>query len=465
MTNAERGRLDRLLDGDLPPAEWGAAQELLETEVEAVAYLAERAALVSNLRRSLKRRRLQNNALTVIGNSCRDGSDGPAIGRTCWRRASLFWAAAIFLVLLVALGALLHRGPAQPQVAVADRGDGGPVVEVVASQDAVPPQDWKAGTRAPMRRLTLASGRVALRLPGGVSLDLAGPLEADLASASELRLSRGKVAANVDDGETRFVVQTAQARVVDRGSSFGVAVGGSNETDVAAFDGAVEIVYPAQDAESPKPILTLNEGEAVRVDASRKPRRLKMIALGADARSFRDHAASEIVEDVRDNVTAANFHRYYGLLSGGMNEGARLYTTGHNRTWHALPGQPFPRDLLGADVICTFSADRRAENLEITLVLNQPCELYVLCDARSPAPAWLREGFVETGLIVRSGPWTPRATLPATSAGVSDEAAYVPHAVWRKVVAKPGPVVLGPPRSPGTSGPQAMYGIAVKGLH
>ena len=62
MNEADRQQLDRLLDDDLSPEERNAVRGLLEADPEAVAYLADRAILVSDLRRSLKRRQLQRDA-------------------------------------------------------------------------------------------------------------------------------------------------------------------------------------------------------------------------------------------------------------------------------------------------------------------------------------------------------------------------------------------------------------------
>ncbi|HSI32057.1 MAG: hypothetical protein ACAI43_09215 [Phycisphaerae bacterium] len=471
MTDADRELLNRLLDEDLSPAEAEATRTLLENDAAAAEYFAERAALVSDLRRSLKRRRLQEETLAAVA-----GGERPTIGgrqgarATRWFRPSWISAAAVLVIMSMVGVAFLRNRASDGGTHVVGGGD--TVVEVVETQDAVSAQKWNVGSHIPVRKIALTSGRIGLRLPGGVSLDLAGPIEADLASARELRLSRGQVTAHGSaDGAQNFVVQTAQARV-ERGRSFAVAVGSSNQTDVVALDGGVDVNSSGQEGRAEQPKLMLAEGEAVRFDASGTPKRLKMVALSPDARSLAGPAASAVVADVRDNVAAADFRGYYGLLSGGMGEGARAYTTGHTRTWHALPGQSFPAELLGADVVCTFSVDRQEPNLQITVVVTQPCMLYVLADARATPPAWLAAEFEDTGMRMRSGPWVPRgAQSPAEPAGLA--AAHVPHVVWRKRIPQAGPVVLGPPRDAtvvaapkrgAVVGAPAMYGIAVKRL-
>jgi hypothetical protein len=176
-------------------------------------------------------------------------------------------------------------------------------------------------------------------------------------------------------------------------------------------------------------------------------------------------SASDVVSAVTDNVTDYSFRGYYGLLRGGMSEGARVYTTGHTRTWHPLPGETFPDELVGADGLCTFGMDGGEENLQITLSIARPCDLYVMADARVPAPEWVQQQFLDTGHRLRSGPWIPRAVPEEDYARFyADESAYVPYRVWKKRIAMPGAVVLGAPIAKPTNRKTAMYGIAVKGL-
>jgi hypothetical protein len=172
-----------------------------------------------------------------------------------------------------------------------------------------------------------------------------------------------------------------------------------------------------------------------------------------------------VVGAVTDNVADTTFRGYYGLLRGGMGEGARVYTTGHTHTWHALPGGSFPEELIGADGICTFGVDGKEAGLQITLQISQACDLYVMTDARVPAPEWVAKEFTDTGLHLRSGPWIPRGVPPEEYARFSaDESAYVPYTVWKKRIAVPGPVLLGSPVPDAGSKKAAMYGIAVKAI-
>ena len=448
MNTPDRQILDRLLDDDLSPAERGPILARLEADVEATVYLAERSLLLANLRASLERRRLQRAVAVAVPGAARPAWFGP------W--GPVQWAVAGALLILFTLGGYLARGPRGSAAAV--------VAEVVESQAAVPEAMWQAGARVSLRQVVLASGRVGLRLPNGVSLSLEGPLRAEFVSASRLRLRQGKATADVGKNGKGFIIETANARVVDLGTRFGVAVGASNETDVVVFEGKVDVFDPARRTAKSEPKITLGEGEAIRVGDSRKRRPVRMVALGADAQTLQGGAVSDIVGDVTDNLVAVGSQRFYGLVRASMGEGARLYTTGHSRTWHAPPGEAFPRELIGADVVCTFSAARREQDLEITIGVTRPCVLYVFPDARQPLPGWLRRDFTDTGLRLRSGPWLPRGVDPASLPPGEEEKTCVPYGVWKRTLARPGPVVLGTPCAPGHDDRLAMYGIAVKAL-
>jgi hypothetical protein len=455
MNDSERQQLDRLLDGDLPLGERDAVQQRLVADAEAATYFAKRALLVSDLRRSLKRRRLQHDTMAMILESNPHLPDSSPTRLSRWGLAPMACVAAALLLLLTLAGFLLHTRSTLRSTVMA---------EIVESHDAAPLQDWQAGRRVAIGPIVLTSGRVGLRLPSGVLLDLVGPLRAELTAANQLRLWQGQATADVGETGKGFSIETVNVRVVDLGTRFGVAVGPSNETDVVVFEGKVEVFDPGKQRAAQQIPLTLGEGEAIRVDDSRKPQRARMVTLSPDARSLRGGAVSDIVADVKDNIVQGDFHRYYGLLRGGMGEGARLYTTGHTRTWHALPGASFPQELLGGDVVCTSSANKREADLQITLMINRPCEVYVLPDAAAPVPQWLQRDFIDTGLRLRSGPWTPRGIMSDPQADDTDGKTYVEHAVWKRLISQPGPVVLGSPRPGKQSGSQAMYGIVVKSL-
>ena len=177
------------------------------------------------------------------------------------------------------------------------------------------------------------------------------------------------------------------------------------------FEGKVEVFDPVKQSASQPPKTTLTEGDAIPVG--------RLAQAAADQNDLarprcpivRQRSQFRIVADVSDNVVQDDFHRYYACCA----------TAWARERGCIPPGIPAPgtrrpcfisSGAFGADVICTFSADRRETDLEITLTINRPCELYVLPDTRAPVPEWLQRDFVDTGLRLRSGPWTPRGTSP-----------------------------------------------------
>lgn len=98
MNEIERQQVDLFFDGDLPSAEAEALLKRLEDDPEAVAYLAERSLLHNDLRRSIKRRKVQQWAMAaaVEESSASRGSRNAASGRP--------WAALVAASIGVALG-------------------------------------------------------------------------------------------------------------------------------------------------------------------------------------------------------------------------------------------------------------------------------------------------------------------------------------------------------------------------
>lgn len=334
-------------------------------------------------------------------------------------------------------------------------------VEVVAAQA----ESFRAGDRLTCRALELERGSLSFRLDSGALVDVSGPARLELISPMHLRVIQGVVTADIGQGAKGFVIDTAQARVVDLGTRFSVSAEALTGTQVVVFEGEIEVFDPSGKITRERPKITLTEGEALRLRPASRPDRLRMVPLQPNARSMRDGHRTDIVSNIEDNVTDAGFRGYYGLLRGGFGEGARAYTTGHTRTWHAMPGESFPADLLGADGICTFGMDGKEANLEISLHISRPCNVYIMADARTAAPEWLQEAFTDTEFRLRCGPWIPRGTpKDAHSRYYADPAAYVPYTVWRRRVVAPSVVKLGSPLTHYRPKSQAMYGIAVKAL-
>ncbi len=324
---------------------------------------------------------------------------------------------------------------------------------------------YRVGEHRRGRVIEIGGGELQIQLSSGAVVSLTGPATLRLWDAMHVRLLRGCATVDVGTRARGFVVDTPTAHVVDLGTRFGVSADGVQATEVAVFEGKVEVYQPSRNKGTERqPEAVLLAGEAVRVGGRREPVRVKLIALGRESNSMDATRASDLVSGVTDNVAEPGFRGYYGLARGDMGEGAEVYTTGHARKWHPLKGETFPAELERADAIRTFSFDRSVADLEITLQITRPCDLYVMLDVRAPAPEWVRQDFVNTGHRIRSGPWIPRETPPAeVPRWYQDEKSYYAFAVWKRRVAVPGPVTLGSPLNPESPEDKPfMYGLAVK---
>ena len=108
MNESERQLVDLYLDGELPEAECSALLERLETDPQAVAYLAERTLLLSDLRRSVKRRNLQQWAVASTVEQRPHLGTARSHSRFPWLQWRPLTAAAAGVVLGVFSGSLVY---------------------------------------------------------------------------------------------------------------------------------------------------------------------------------------------------------------------------------------------------------------------------------------------------------------------------------------------------------------------
>ncbi len=314
------------------------------------------------------------------------------------------------------------------------------------------------GEKLPLRELGLVSGFLRVRLESGVTLDLVAPVQAEFVSDMHVKLTRGQVTADVGEHGKGFVIETPQTRAVDLGTRFSMSVSESSSTDVAVFEGRVDLTTLTK-----TPVASLSAGDAVRV-TPQAAERLPLLQISGDERDWRIGSGKGfgVITDVRDNVVTPGFHRYYTITHAGMEEGAHAYSNRLNPCWHALAGETMPSWLRGADIVGTFSVDRKKRSFAITLTLGRPASVFVLCDVRQPAPEWLTGSFQDTGTRLMLGPWNVGKTASALK--TNGEPAFILCAVWRRDISHPGEVMLGPPAEFGQRAQSAMYGIAAKAL-
>ena len=333
--------------------------------------------------------------------------------------------------------------------------------QVIASQGATlhdSAQLLSPGESIELKTLNLQTGWVRLKLPRGVIFDVYGPAKGHFENDTRFHLASGRINVDVGPNGKGFTVVTATAEVVDLGTQFGIEVNEGFDARVAVFSGEVE-VHSLDRKSSPR---LLVEGEGVQVGSSGLSSRLMSIDIPDRSDSAVPSLNRSLEFAIHDNQTTADNLRYYGIINGGMREGARVYTTLSSVRWSSPAGQPFPAELTGASLIQTFNNDRNQEELEINLRVKSASTVFVMFDRRYQPPSWLQERFVKTNHTLISGPWKPVAIvhdlLPDSLGNY-----YVHYHVWQADLDDNEVITLGESvNSESREDLRAMYGIAVK---
>ena len=321
---------------------------------------------------------------------------------------------------------------------------------------------FTAGDQVDLRTLVLPEGTVDLRLPSGVMLECQSPLMARFEHPMRLHLSQGRIDIDVGEEGAGFTVVTPVGEVVDLGTRFAVNASVDGEVRVAVLSGQVELRSQKVGT------VSLVDGEAIRLSGSQAPRRLHSVEI-------RNHGIdhdrkNSIIHSVSDNVDLPKTRRFYGLVPCGMRDGVRAF---RDRTpkWESDPGEDFPEELLGADLIQTFQTHRFQRKFQLQFSTTQPSRVYVFYDARYSPPGWLARDFVNTGIQIRSVGWRPTSIV---TRGIEADAwgnVSIPHDIWCRDINRSTSVVLGPPvlsekdlnaTSEFEGMKPSMYGIAVQ---
>ncbi len=333
---------------------------------------------------------------------------------------------------------------------------------VVEVERTSPNTGLPIGQRVPLRHIQFAQGTARLRLESGVVMDCTAPFDARFESHSRLRLFEGRL--NVDVGERGFgfTVVMVAGEVVDLGTAFGIEAARDGSASVAVLSGKVEVKQRHRAALSPV------EGEGVRFRRRQLPQRLQSVRLeehcGVTRRDWSAPAAETLVGDVMDNLTLPGLNRYYAIISGGMRSGATAFADRVPPRWLPDPGEAFPAELKGGDLVQTFHEQRQTPDFQLRLQLLRPAVIYVLHDPRHAAPEWLARDFVKTQMRLRSGPWPASAPITVGLEPLSNGQIYVSYEVWRREQPAPGTLALGSPFTHRRSGLPSMYGLVVKPL-
>jgi len=334
-------------------------------------------------------------------------------------------------------------------------------IEVVQNFDAAP-ADWAAGRKMRVEHVTIVRGSLQLRLSSGVKMDVTAPAEMRLLDHMHVRVLYGRVTADVGEHGKGFVIETPQTKVVDLGTRFGVDASNAAHTDVVVFEGQVEL-YEKGVSER---VALLNKGEGLRVGSHRRASRIVSVT-GPDelnAWSAQSHPAkSAVITAVTDSMVTndegakkwPSLRNFYRIVPAGLRDGALAFADEIDQ-WQAVPPS-----LAGADLVRTFAVDGFNWWMQMSVIIQQPAEVFVFVDMRNEVPAWLSQNFTNTG---------EKITLNRISHQAPQRVAdRFEFAVWKKTVTQPGEVKLGapypnPPADKKSFQPNRMFGVAAKTL-
>lgn len=299
-----------------------------------------------------------------------------------WRLSS---AAAVLAVLVFAVASWvwLREPPRQPVAKAA------PVFAVVRETLR---GRWADGREVRVSEnvgrgsLKLQSGLISLAGADCVELLVEGPAIAEWLSDQRLRLTSGSVVVRMPQGRSGFVVETAQMRVTDLGTEFGVSVSPSGDERVQVYNGRVR-AETAASGEAQE----LHAGSALQCSADgelapaafvedRFTRRMPRTAPATPGGPLYNRSVLESVEVVRATSEVsvdgrlAEWNRgaffrsaceppyaaTYFVHGGMMYDAAHLYVAAH-------VGDPEPMrnaaragfQFAGGSVIVRLAADRR----------------------------------------------------------------------------------------------------------
>ncbi len=157
----------------------------------------------------------------------------PSTERPAFFRSAPFWAAAAASVTL-AIGAFFFHKASGPA----------PVATLVqaanckwAGSDLPTAEQSKLGPGT----LALVEGIATIEFKNGARVTIEAPTTLEILSAMRCRLVEGSVVAEVPEPAHGFTIDTAEMKLVDLGTKFGLTAGATGSSHVIVFDGEVRI--------------------------------------------------------------------------------------------------------------------------------------------------------------------------------------------------------------------------------
>jgi hypothetical protein len=314
--------------------------------------------------------------------------------------------------------------------------------------------------------LRFQSGWINLFFDNGAELLIEGPADVEFVTSQKVFARQGKLAARIGPEAVGFRIDTPHAKVIDRGTAFGVSVDGNSHTSVVVYEGIVDLDVVG---DSKLPRRRLATGEALSVNRQGKLSRITTVGTAEFLEPPKVRVLGEqsnrLITSVSDNVRSLQTAKYYRIIPNGFTEDCRAFVD-RLHEWNGMDVRGLPPFLVGGDYVMTFNDDKLTKGVAIAVDISQPCNFYVLIDDRLPLPEWLKQDFVDTNWDVGCDEgWEDKKLEVALGAGQSVDHSF---SVWRRIIRQPTTVLLGSlnqePPPPGVKADWSMYGIVVTPL-
>lgn len=248
--------------------------------------------------------------------------------------SSFLLAAAVVLVGLTLMAIWRIPNLGRPQMAGGleeinpQRGDASPPARIAGATEAknAEGEPYAADTLIPYGKWHhLATGWLELETVLGARMTLEAPASFVMVDSNSVRLALGQLSAAVPARAKGLTVLTPTARVVDRGTEFGVRVAGQGTTEVHVFQGRVDVTSTralrqgAGDAALNVNTVKLSADMAVRVLATRQDEET-FETIPSDRSAFLRLSPSGAGDDAFEAVPVVRYWYSAGKLTDDHGE-------------------------------------------------------------------------------------------------------------------------------------------------
>ena len=408
-------------------------------------------------------------------------------------KSVLVWAIAAALMIVLPLGyrAVEHmwdHGSSGPFISDPLAMSDAPVSEarqvatLVLSNEA----EWyeSEGSIADLSRLNvgqelrLTDGSVELVFDSGAEALVLAPCHVVIQGEGQILGHYGRISARVGESGKGFRIDTPVAKVTDLGTEFGVSIVDGGLTEVAVFEGEVDLeveVSGEQDLAVPE-TNRLVQGEGLRIDRFGKTSRLVSIdntRLPTVRQLPPVFERPRVISEVRDNISERDpsIRSFYRIGHSALREDSLAFVD-RTHQWNGIDSKGLPKQLIGADYVMPFNDDKFATDLQVSVTLERPATLYVFLSDKIGVPTWLSNEFVDTGLKIGLDEGLNRFRKDVSVASGAGRSIDTVFSVWKRDVHEPKSVSLGAVERPEQASDSLdkmltgynMYGIAAVAL-